>query len=117
MAWDEALAARIRADLADHLIIEKRMFGGLAWMLRGNMLCGLIKQAFMFRVGPELEAEALARPGAQAMDFTGRRMRGFILVDPDAALDAGLEDWIALAERYVRALPPKGVKEPRRAVR
>jgi TfoX/Sxy family transcriptional regulator of competence genes len=88
-------------------LVEKRMFGGICWMLDGNMLCGIARDSFMFRVGRALEAEALARPGARIMDFTGRPMRGFVLVDPDAAEDAGLENWIALAGRYVAALPPK----------
>ncbi|WP_199231208.1 TfoX/Sxy family protein [Falsiroseomonas bella] len=101
----------IRLSLARRRgLVEKRMFGGICWMLNGNMLCGIAKDSFMFRVGRELEAEALARPGTRIMDFTGKPMRGFVLVDPDAAEDAGLEAWIAFAARYVAALPPKAPK-------
>ena len=88
-------------------IVEKKMFGGFCWMLDGNMLAGVEVGRYMFRVGKALEAEALARPGARPMDITGRPMRGLVWVDADAALEAGLEDWIALAERYVGTLPPK----------
>ena len=86
------------------------MFGGICWMLRGNMLCGVESGRYLFRVGPALQAEALARPGAAPMEFTGRKMGGFVWVAADAAIDAGLDRWIALATRFVGALPPKGVR-------
>lgn len=76
-------------------------------MLRGNMLAGVEVGRYMFRVGQALEAEALARPGARPMDITGRPMRGFVWVDADAAIEAGLQDWLAFAERYVGTLAPK----------
>jgi hypothetical protein len=88
-------------------IVERKMFGGFCWMLDGNMLAGVEVGRYMFRVGKALEAEALARPGARPMDITGRPMRGFVWVDADAAIEAGLQDWLAFAERYVGALPPK----------
>ena len=75
-------------------------------MLRGNMLCGVEVSRYMFRVGKEQEAQALARPGARAMDITGKPMGGFVWVDADAALDAGLSSWIDFAARYVGGLPP-----------
>lgn len=83
------------------------MFGGVCFLLRGNMLCGTAASRFMFRVGKAQDAEALARPGARPMDFTGRRMAGFVWVEPDCDARA-LKRWIAMAERYVRALPAKG---------
>ncbi|MEO6410072.1 MAG: hypothetical protein ABIO45_15145 [Burkholderiaceae bacterium] len=61
----------------------------------------------MFRVGKDLEAQALQRPGVRPMDITGRPMRGFVWVDAGAAIDTGLTDWIDFAARYVGALPPK----------
>jgi hypothetical protein len=88
-------------------IVEKRMFGGICWMLRGNMLCGVWHDGFLFRVGPDQQPEALARPGATPMEITGRPMRGFVLVGADEAIDAGLEAWIAFAMRFVGGLPPK----------
>lgn len=88
-------------------ISEKKMFGGVCFLLNGNMLCGTGEDRFMFRVGKEQEAEAMARPGAAPMDFTGRKMGGFVYVDVDAAQEAGLESWIDLAARFVGSLPPK----------
>jgi hypothetical protein len=88
-------------------IQEKKMFGGYCWMLNGNMICGVEVGRYMFRVGKELEAEALGRPGASPMDITGRPMRGFVWVQAQHAEGRELARWIALAERYVGALPPK----------
>ena len=88
-------------------IERKAMFGGYCWMLRGNMLCGVEVGRFMFRVGKELQAEALLRPGAEIVDFNGRKMGGIIWVDENAARKTGLKDWIALAERFVGTLPAK----------
>jgi hypothetical protein len=88
-------------------ITERKMFGGYCWMLRGNMLCGVEVGRFMFRVGKELEPEALARSGAMPMDITGRPMRGFVWVRADAARGKALTQWIDLAAQFVGALPPK----------
>lgn len=109
MPYDRALADRIRAALAGRPeFAEKAMFGGICWMLGGNMLCGVEVGRFMFRVGKTAEAEALARPGANAVAWNGRRMGGFVWVDAAACpSEALLHEWIALAERYVRTLPEK----------
>jgi TfoX/Sxy family transcriptional regulator of competence genes len=88
-------------------IQEKKMFGGYCWMLRGNMLCGVEVGRFMFRVGKELETEALQRSGASPMDITGRPMRGFVWVRAENADGESLQDWLQLAERYVGSLVPK----------
>lgn len=88
-------------------VTEKRMFGGPCWMLNGNMLCAVEVGRFLFRVGKALEAEAVAR-GGEVVAFTGRRMGGIVWVDADAALDRGLDDWIAFAAQFVGGLPPKG---------
>ena len=87
-------------------ISEKKMFGGTFFMLSGNMLCGIGKYGYMFRVGAELEAEALERPGAERVNMS-RPMQGFVHVDPEIALEDGLETWVDLATRYVGALPAK----------
>jgi len=84
------------------------MFGGMCFLLRGNMLCGTGKTDFMFRVGKAQDAEALATPGARPMDFTGRKFPGFVWVDPQSCDGRALKRWVALAEKYVAALPPKG---------
>lgn len=108
MPHDPHLAERIRAALADRgCVQETKMFGGYCWMLDGNMLCGVEVGRYMFRVGREQEAEALLRPGASPMDITGRPMRGFVWVQAEHASGDGLSEWIELAARYVRTLPPK----------
>ncbi len=118
MAFDPHLADLMRSALGRRAgLRERRMFGGVCWMLHGNMLCGVVRDGFFFRVGPDLQAEALQRPGARIMDFTGRPMRGFVWLDADAADDAGLEDWIAFAGRHVGALPPKAPRALGRAGR
>jgi hypothetical protein len=92
-------------------ISEKRMFGGIFFMLNGNMLCAVTGHGLMFRVGADREKEALLRPGARAMDVTKRPMPGFIRVDVEEALELGLEDWIGYAALYVGGLPLKVAKK------
>ena len=108
MAYDQDLAARVRSALSGHAgIAERKMFGGLCFLLNGNMLCGVERDRLMFRVGKDQEAKALAKPGASPMDFTGRPLGGMVYVDPDACKGRALKGWIALAERFVGALPKK----------
>ncbi|NOZ31571.1 MAG: TfoX/Sxy family protein [Alphaproteobacteria bacterium] len=110
MSEMEAGTERLRALLGhDPNISEKKMFGGVAFMLNGNMLCGYTnKGKLMVRVGKELEAEARKLPGAHDMDFTGRKMGGMLFVDETAlSTDRALAEWIALATRFVGALPAK----------
>ena len=108
MPFDPALAESMRAALKRRRnIVEKRLFGGPCWMLKGNMLCGVEIGRYMFRVGKAQEAEALARPGAHPMDITGKPMAGFVWVDAKHATDENLLSWIALATAYVGSLPPK----------
>jgi hypothetical protein len=106
----DELAERIRQIIGDDPnVTEKKMFGGIAFMLNGNMLVGPHKDGtLMARVGPENYEDALARPGASEMNFTGKSMKGFIHVHPDKiADDEALATWIALATQFVGALPPK----------
>jgi TfoX/Sxy family transcriptional regulator of competence genes len=108
MPYDPELAQRLRTALQPRAgMLEKKMFGGYCWMLNGNMLCGVEVGRFMFRVGPALEAEALARPGARPMDITGKPMTGFVWVAAREADGAGPEAWIELAARFVGGLPPR----------
>lgn len=88
-------------------ITEKRMFGGDFFMLNGNMLCGIGKYGFMFRVGKDNEAKALALPGTERVDMGKRQMPGFVHVDPETALETGLDNWIELAAAFVSPMPPK----------
>lgn len=109
MAYDEGLAERIRAALAGHeKITEKKMFGGIAFMMRGNMCCGVINTDLIVRVGPDQHDEAMSRPHAHLFDFTGRPMRGMVKVAPEGIVQDGiLADWIELAINFVISLPPK----------
>ena len=108
-AADE-LAARIRALIGYRPgIVEKRMFGGMVFMLDGNMLVGPLKDgSLLARVGKEAYAEALELPGASPMMFTGREMPGFVAVHDDGIeSDDDLAEWIARSEAFVKTLPKK----------
>lgn len=113
MAFDEALAARFRDALSGMVgISEKKMMGGMCFMLNGNMIGGAHREKtgeglFMFRVGKDNEAEALSRPGAQPMEFTGRRMGGMVFVDVETCDAPTMRDWVSLALSFVTTLPPK----------
>lgn len=108
MPHDPHLADLMRAALGDRPgVTEKKMFGGICWMLNGHMLAGVETGRFMFRVGKARETEALARPGAEPMNFTGRRMGGLVWVEADAAVDAPLTSWIDLASQFALSLPPR----------
>ncbi len=109
MAYDEGLAERVRVVLAtEPAIDERKMFGGLAFMARGNMCCGIIGGSLLVRVAREDYETMLARPHVREMDFTGRPMRGFVLVDPPGiAADEDLAGWVDLSLRFVATLPPK----------
>lgn len=109
MAYDEQLADRIRAALAGTEGVEERkMFGGLAFMHRGNMLCGVVRETLMLRLGAERAEAALDEPHARPMDFTGRPMRGMVYVDPPGfATDAALAAWVARSLEFAATLPSK----------
>ncbi|MDH3224029.1 MAG: TfoX/Sxy family protein [Gemmatimonadota bacterium] len=109
MAFHEGLAQRVR-EVLDHRhdVVEKRMFGGLAFMVRGHMTVGVNGEELMLRVGKDSYDNALARTGAREMDFTGRALKGFVYVSHDGhASDRDLQDWISLALAHTESLPPK----------
>lgn len=84
------------------------MFGGLCFMLNGNMCCGVIGGDLMVRVGPDRYAECLEHPHAREMDFTGRALKGFVFVGPQGQeSDAELAGWVQLAADFALGLPPK----------
>ena len=109
MAYSEEMAVRIREILGGTAgISEKKMFGGLAFMLNGNMCCGINGDDLMLRVGAEAYEAVLDRPHAREMDFTGRAMKGMIYVGPEGmTTQQHLEQWVELAVRFVETLPPK----------
>ncbi|HEY5634045.1 MAG TPA: TfoX/Sxy family protein [Burkholderiaceae bacterium] len=109
MAFDEGLAQRLREALqVRDDVVEKRMFGGIAFMVRGHMCVGVIGQAMMARVGPAQYERLLARPRAREMRFTGRPMTGFVHVDPEGfESDEDLRTWVSACVSFVESLPAK----------
>ncbi|MGH9662501.1 MAG: TfoX/Sxy family protein [Bryobacteraceae bacterium] len=111
-----ALASRVENALVPLIPAQKRMFGGVTFLVNGNMLCCASKSGLMVRVGAAAEEEALASPFARPCMGAGRRMAGFIMVEPDGISSAAdLKRWLAMARRYVEALPQKEPKPARTA--
>jgi TfoX/Sxy family transcriptional regulator of competence genes len=109
MAYDEKLATRIRTLLeARDGIQEKRMFGGVAFMLNGNMACGVNGPDMIVRLPPEETDDALAEPGVRLFDMSGRPMKGWILVAAESTTKAkDLRRWVDRGTTYAASLPPK----------
>lgn len=109
MSYDEATAARLRRILSRRRdVVERKMFGGLCFMVGGGMCCGLTSTALMVRVGPERYEEALGQPHARPMDFTGRPLVGMVYVDPKGyRTDAALAKWVQRGVDFVATLPTR----------
>ena len=109
MAFDEGLAQRIREHLVTRNDVnEKKMFGGVGFLLKGNMCVGVWKQSLVVRVGPDAYESALREAGVRQFDITGRAMTGWVLVGPSAIdTDDPLRDWIGRAIKFVAKLPAK----------
>ena len=109
MAYDQGLTQRIRDILVEQPnIVEKKMFGGLAFMGQGNYVCGVSKEHLVVRVGKQRYQESLAQPHARVMDITGRVMNGWVYVSPEGcADDTDLQEWVQLGVDYAYSLPPK----------
>ena len=109
MAYDEGVAERLREVFdARNDIVEKKMFGGIAFMHAGNMCVGIVDDMLMARVGPDAWDDALARPHAREMDFTGRTMKGFVYVEAEGfAEDDELDAWVERCLAFTGSLPPK----------
>ena len=109
MAYSLTLADRIRRHLPGRGgWSEKKMFGGLAFFLRGNMCVGVWQSALIARVGVEQAPQALQQPHARPFDVTGRPMQGWLLVEPDGVeTDAALVEWLERAASFVQTLPAK----------
>jgi len=109
MAFDPGTAERIRNLLTGQRgVVEKRMFGGIAFMVHGHMCLGLSGDNLMVRVGAANHADALLQPHARAMDFTGRPMKGFVFVAPAGyEAEAALQSWLNRGLLHARSLPPK----------
>jgi len=113
MAYDEALADRVRDVLAAREgVSERKMFGGLCFMINGNMACGPMGDELMVRLGHEEAERALTEPHARPMDFTGKPMRGMIYVTAEGlADDRDLAGWVELGADHAASLPPKKPKK------
>lgn len=109
MAYDEGVAQRLREIFAGRTdVVEKKMFGGLAFMVSGNMCCGVVGEELMTRVGPEQYEQALQQPFAREMNFTGKPMKGFVYVGVDGfTSDQALATWVTRCEQFVSTLPSK----------
>ncbi|WIV56559.1 TfoX/Sxy family protein [Amycolatopsis nalaikhensis] len=109
MAYDEDLAERVRDALeGERGLAEKKMFGGLAFLLDGNMAVGVTGDALMVRLSAADGEDALAEPGARPFDMTGRPMKGWLLVDPAGHRKAAdLGRWVGRGVAFARTMPPK----------
>ena len=109
MAYDAELATRIRARLGERQdIAEKKMFGGVAFLINGNMCCGVWRNDLILRLGPEAAAEYLGHPDVKDFDPAGKPMTGWALVKPTGFPDDdSLADWLDLAVTFAGSLSPK----------
>jgi TfoX/Sxy family transcriptional regulator of competence genes len=109
MPFDEALAEKVRVLLrGPHTLNERRMFGGLAFMVNGHMCCGIVGKNFVVRTGPDQYEEVLSQRHARPMDFTGRAMRGFVYVNPKGLRsNRELKAWIQRGLDFVLSQSPK----------
>ncbi len=115
MACDEGLVERIRAELQDvRGSGEKRMFGGVCFTLNGNMLCGVVKDVLMARIGLQAYADALREKHVKPMDFTGKPMKGYVYVESAGlAEDEDLRKWLEACRAFVSNMPIKAPKKPK----
>lgn len=109
MAFDEGLVVRVRVVMLEAPeMIEKKMFGGVGFLVRGNMACGVNQDYLIVRVGREMYEEALRQPHAGVFDMTGRPMTGWVMVDPaGCAQEKDLRDWVRKGIDFALTLPPK----------
>ena len=109
MAYDEGLAQRVTDELsAEQGLVEKKMFGGIGFLIDGNMACGVNKDDLIVRVGEAGYRTALDAPGVKEFDMTGRPMTGWVSVGPTGyESDEGLAEWVKKGVTFARTLPPK----------
>ena len=116
MMPDDISAAVSDALAGTRALHEVKMFGGIGFMLNGNMVAAASRRGLLLRVGKDRQHEVLARPGARLMEMRGRVMEGYVYVDPPALTDGDIKAWLRPALKFVQTLPPKtsGAKTARR---
>jgi TfoX/Sxy family transcriptional regulator of competence genes len=108
MAYNLKLAERIRSQLDGVPFKEKKMFGGIGFLLNGNMACGVHKDHLVVRVDPEKHSALLKKPHAKPFDLTGKPMKGWLLVEADGCkTETQLSAWIKEGVEFASTLPPK----------
>lgn len=108
MAYDLKLAERIRAQLDDLPFVEKKMFGGIGFLLGGNMACGVYKEDLVVRADPKTTNALLKKPHAKPFDITGKPMKGWLLVEPDGVkTNRQLNAWLKKSVEFASTLPLK----------
>ena len=114
MAYDPKLLERIRAALSHRTdVVEKKMFGGVAFMVRGNMACGPHNNNLIVRIGDAAAADAMKKPFVKPMNFTGKVLKTFAMIEPGGiATKAQLRRWVELAADYAASIPR--TKTPKR---
>jgi len=117
MSAESDLALRVRAALQGvEALREVKMFGGVGFMVNGNLVAAASKGGLLLRVGREREVEALAQPGIRPMEMRGRRMEGYVYADPPPRSEDAMKAWLRPALDYVQSLPPKSADaRPKRA--
>lgn len=107
MAYSKSLATRVQQVLgARKAVVEKKMFGGVAFLLHGNMLVGVWQNSLIARLGPDEGTVALTEPHVVPFDVTGKPMKGWVMVEPDGLdSDGQLASWVQRAEAFVTTLP------------
>jgi TfoX/Sxy family transcriptional regulator of competence genes len=117
MSAESDLALRVRAARQGvEALREVKMFGGVGFMVNGNLVAAASKRGLLLRVGRERQVEALAQPGIRPMEMRGRRMEGYVYADPPPRSEDAIMPWLRLALDYVQSLPPKSADaRPKRA--
>jgi len=112
MAYDEKIAERLSKVFGEHKgVVEKKMFGGIAFMYKDHMCVGVIDDLLMVRVGPEHYEKVLSEEHVRPMDFTGRAMKGYVYVEPAGfKTEKNLKKWVDKGILFVKTLPPKKPK-------
>jgi TfoX/Sxy family transcriptional regulator of competence genes len=112
LSYDPAAAERVRQLLSGRTdVVEKKMVGGLSFLVNGNMCCGITGMDLMVRVGAEIREQALHEPHVRPMLFAGRALSGFICIDPEGyAADDALASWVQRGLDFVSGLPAKPVR-------